>query len=514
MSFFRVTEPNVGAVSLSDLGITIAQASSDVVLSDQFTAQDLVRSADLETAIINGDLTVEIDYGTGWSSISAGDYTNRDCLGAFLNIYEITNENNNEDLVDGSEVNSSGPSGNPLHIHDARYYTETELGNSGSSSPGGGLIGLDDTSWSSEFTFDDAQEFVDDLYTWLVGGGGEDDLDDVYDNDADGILNVDGTTKDLDFRSDNANDVVVSRTNGTDIQDMLRADVSADELLLGADAVGGLSKVDVRVKTDLYVDGNVTFVGSITDQTVEHMNVTDAEILLRDGASNGADAKIKVERGSDGNDADLKWDEAADRWKAGIEGSEQTIALLEADDHVTGVWEFGGDDDTEPNFWMTEKDPTSVPSTKLGSTGQIPVAMMEDGLLAVYDKSNSRNKWLSVQREHLIFSGRNNASNKDEYLWSNRVNTMQAGVRLKRKCCLVGLSAQFGASGTADIKIRKNGSTTDLATLSVSAAEGNESNALNLDLDAGDHLQVYLDSSGSNIKTPLVQVELAYRFGA
>ena len=125
MSFFRVSEPNTVDFDLPDLGITVLSGTSNRVLSDQFNVNDLVRSADLENAIINGDLTVQINYGTGFTSIAAVDYTNRDALGAFLNVYEITNENNNEDLVDGSEVNSSGPAGAPLHVHDARYYTET-----------------------------------------------------------------------------------------------------------------------------------------------------------------------------------------------------------------------------------------------------------------------------------------------------------------------------------------------------------------------------------------------------
>ena len=104
MSFFRVSEPNSVAVPIPDLGITIAADAANVVLSNQFSIDDLYLSADLESLIINGDLDVEIDYGTGFSSILAADYTNRDALAAFLNVYEITNQNNNEDLVDGSDV--------------------------------------------------------------------------------------------------------------------------------------------------------------------------------------------------------------------------------------------------------------------------------------------------------------------------------------------------------------------------------------------------------------------------
>jgi len=504
MGFFRVTEPNVGPVALNDLGITIAQAAAAVVLSDQFTAQELVRSADMEAAIIGGDLTVEIDYGTGYQSVAAGDYTNRDCLAAFLNVYEITNENNNEDLVDGSEVNASGPSGNPLHIHDGRYYTETELSGAG----GAGLIGAN-TSGCPISSASTMQGYADDLCAAINAVAP--DLDDVYDNDSDGILNVDGTTKDLEFRSNDANDVSITRNDGSNVQDFLRADVSADELLLGALADATNPQVDVRVLSDLYVDGNITFVGTITDTTVNEVNVTNANIILREGATTGADASLQVERGTTGADANLRWNETADRWMAGLEGADYTIALLEVDETVSGVWNFGGDDDTEPNFWLVEKDPTSPPSSNLGAAGQIPVAMMEDGIIAVYDKSNSRNKWLSTQREHIVVTGRNTATNKNEYLWSSRVNLMQSGIRMKRDATLVAASAQLGASGTCNFRIRKNGVATNLATLAVTAATGNEDNTLNLDVNKGDYVQFYLEA-GANIDTPILQTEWAYRY--
>ena len=507
MSFFRVS--NAGAAyDLPDLGITIGAATSNVVISDQFTVNELVRSADLESAIINSDLTVDIDYGTGFSAVAAGDYTNRDCLAAFLNVYEITNENNNEDLVDGSEVNASGPASAPLHIHDARYFTETELGGTG----GAALIGANDTVWASEFNFDDVQEFIDDFYTWLTSGAGLHDLDYVYTRDSDGIMDVNGTTKPLNLRSDALNDILISRLDTAVAQDALRLDVSADELILGALAAAPNNQLDVRVLSDLYVNGNITFVGTITDTTVNEMNVTNGNITMREGAVTDDNAALQVKRPVGGTDASILWNETDDRWQAGLEGSEQTIALLEADETVSGVWLFGGADDTEPDMLLVEKNPATPPSTNLGAAGQIPFAMMEDGLMAVYDKSNSRNKWLSVQRKSVVFTGRNTNTNKDEYLWIGRVNSMQTGQRLLRAATLVGMSAEAATSGTYDIKVRKNNVVTDLATLAVAAATGNQVNTLNIDFAAGDEIQVYL-SAAANIEAPVVDLELAYKFG-
>jgi len=513
MSFYRVTEPGTSNVNIDDLGIIIAQ-SATVVLSDQFNVSDLYLSADIEALIIAGTLNVEIDFGTGFTSVAAVDYTNRDTLGAFLNIFEITNEDNNEDLVDGSEVNASGPGGTPLHIHDARYFTETELGDSGASTPGAGLIGADDTACVAEGTgtFATVQAGLDAICVELAAVNGSIDLDAVYDNDSDGILNVDGTSKPLDFRSNNTNDVITSRTNGPDTQDMIRVDVSADEVLLGAPTVGGLAQVDVRVLTDLFVNGSITFVGTITDTTVNNLNVTNAEILLRDGSATGGDAALLVERGSTGADACVSWNETTDRWEVGVVGTKSVILLAGEDEDVTGVWCFGGVDDTEPDMCLVEKSDAAPPTANLGTAGEIPMTMMENGIMAVFDKSNSRNKWLSVQREFMTFMGRDNSNNSNEYARLGTFTSNQTGDRLIRKATIVGISIQTNGSETWTAEVRKNGTATVQASLAAAAVEGNQTSTLNVDFDAGDEIQVFIN--GSMINRPVIKLEYAYRFAA
>lgn len=496
MSFLRVSNPSaVVAVDLFDLGVSIAISATNIVLSDQFSIQDLVRSADLEAAIIAGDLTVQIDYGTGFTAVAASDYSNRDALGTFLNIYEITNENTNERLVSGADASS----GTSLHNHNSIYFTETELGGTG----GAALIGVNQTNFQqiSGATVQAALDSIDDAFVTLVT------LDSAYDNDSDGILLVDGTTKDLNFRSNNANDVAISRISGADIQDFLRADVSADELILGSAAVGALALVNVRIKKNLIVEGDITFTGTMTDTTVSELNVTNANIKLREGAATGADAQIEVERGSTGTDATVKWDETADRWKAGLEGSEQTIALLEADETISGTWLFDPTPATDPNFVLDER---AAPTTGLGAAGQVPVFMAADGTLAVYDKSNSRNKALSVARKSLVFTGRSNNNNKDEYLYIGQINSFETGLRLEKNMTLVAGSAQTQASGTYTIRIRKNGSATNLASIVVTAATGAHVSNLNLDLDAGDRLQAYIENA-TGVASPVVRLEMAER---
>jgi hypothetical protein len=496
MSFFRVSNPVASAFDLKDLGITIAASASNVILSDQFSVNDLYLSADLEAAIIGGDLTVQIDYGTGFASIAAVDYTNRDALASFLNVYEITNENNNEDLVDGSDASS-------LHMHDSIYFTETELGATAAPS-GASLIGVDDSTFGV-LVGDDVQEVLADVDSKLQSF----DLDGAYDNDTDGILHVDGVSKSLDLESDNANDIKITRKSGTDKQDALLLDVSGDELVLGSATVGVLAELDVRIKTDLIIEGNLTVTGTVTDSTVDELNITNANIRLRDGATAiaGADAYIEVERGTSGNDAQALWDETADRWKAGIVGDMSTIALIEKDEVITGVWEFQGGATSEPSMYLTDK--ASAPSTVLGAAGQIPMAMINNKL-AVYDKSNSRSKWLSVHHEHVMFTGRNSMNNSNEYAMIGMFSSFETGFRLHENMTLVGIKIQCADNATFTARVRKNDSATNVASLAVAAAKGAQDATLNVDFSQGDEIQVFID--GTSVARPIIVLEFAQKF--
>lgn len=491
MSFIRVSNPVATPVSLDDLGYEVGASVTNLVLTDQFTIDDLYVSADLEAAIIGGSLTVEIDYGTGFAAVAAGDYTNRDAMASFLNVYELTNENNNEDLVDGSDASS-------LHTHDSRYYTETEVSGTG----GAGLTGVDQTNFDviSGTTVQAVLDSVDDA---LAGF----DLDDVYTNDTDGILNVNGVGKILNFKSDNINDIMISRTNGSDDQNALVMDVSANELLLGALASGGLAEMDVRILSDLYINGNLTYTGTITDESVTHLDVTNGSIMLRDGATVGADANIFVERGTTGDDASILWNETLDRWQFGLVGAEKTPAMIELNEVILGIWTFGGGA-TDPDYYMTEK--LTEPTTNLGVAGQIPMVMGPNGIMMVYDKSNARDKFLSVSREYMVFSGRNNSNNTNEYMRIGELPVNNAGNRVIRNATIVGIAFQTKVAETWIIEVRKNGLAAPIYSKSVSAVDGGQDHTVNVDIVGGDELQLFIN--GSQIDRPVVKLEIAYRY--
>lgn len=495
MSFLRISNPVATAFVLADLGITVAASASNIVLSNQFSVNDLYLSADLEAAIIAGDLTVQIDYGTGFASIAAIDYTNRDALSSWLNVYEITNENNNEDLVDGSEAST-------LHNHGSIYYTKSET----NAITFGALVGLDGTGFTTlSPLIDDLQEFADavDAQFKLM------DLDTAYTNDIDGILNVNGTSKPLNLKSNNVNDIIISRTNGTDNQNAVQFDVSGDEILLGSPLVGGLNQIDARILTNLIVDGNLTITGTLTDTTVNDLNVTNANIRLRDGSEGiaGADAYIEIERGTSGADARLLWNETTDRWMAGLVGDMATIALLEKNEIVKGIYEMQGPGATSPSLYLTDK--AAAPSINLGSATQIPMAMINN-TLAIYDKTNARNRFLSVARMFLGFTGRDNANNANEYARFGAFTSNQSSARLMKNMVLVGMSIQTSGAETWTARVRKNGVATNLASLAASAVEGAQTSALDIDFTAGDKIEVYID--GTSVNRPIILLEFAERF--
>jgi hypothetical protein len=488
MSYVKVTT-GANEVPLDDLGIIIPLSTS-LILTNQFSIEDLLVSADLESNVNASLLAMEIDYGSGFTAIAAGEYSNRDVLGAYLNIYELTNSNLNESLVGGSE--------STLHLHDTRYYTETELHGAG----GADLVGVNSTGWNvvTGSTVQQALTSIDTLIDTI-------NLDDVYTNDSNGILSVNGASKNLDFKSDNVNDIIISRTNGSVNQNFLLADVSASQLVLGSLPVGALPTVDIKVLSNLIVEGDITFTGKITDTTVSELNVTNNSILLREGAITDANANLLVNRPVAGADAALTWNELTDRWKAGVLGVEETIALLEHDETVTGVYDFQGGGATEPSLFLTTK--TVAPTVNLGTAAQIPMSVGPDGILYVYDKSNSRNKWLSVQRNFLLFTGRNTTTNTNEYAQIGMFPSNQAGVRLSRAATLIGISVQTKTAETWTAQVRKNGSATVLASLVNTAVSGNHANNYNVDFDAGDNVQVYI--SGSSIGYPTINLEFAYK---
>jgi hypothetical protein len=496
MSFMRVTAAT--DFTINDLGYKVLASASPVILSNQFSIEDLQNSSDLTSAINAGNLTVEMYVSGTWTSVVAASYNSDDVYATAANIYEIVNTALNEKLVNGSDVTS-------LHMHDGAYFTKSALQATTDGSSGSSLVGIDVTPSYTAFTplvntVQGALEAIDLALTQSVN------LDTAYTNDSDGILNVNGTSKSLDLRSNDVNDVQISRKLASDIQPILLADVSANELYLGSAAVGALSQFNTTVNGNLTVTGNVTYAGTITDTTVSNLQVTNNNITMREGAVTDADASLQVKLPVGGVNSELLWNNTAGQWEAGLVGSTQKVALVGTSEKITGVYDFQGGS-TDPNIYLTNK--ASAPTTNLGSATEYPIAII-NGMLCVYDKSNSRNKFLSVSREHMTFVGRDNANNTNEYARVATFTSNQAGNRLIANATLVGISAQTNGTETWNVRVRKNGALTDVASLSLSAVTGGQDATLNVNFSAGDSIEAYIDGTG--ISRPVIKLEFAYRY--
>lgn len=126
-----------------------------------------------------------------------------------------------------------------------------------------------------------------------------------------------------------------------------------------------------------------------------------------------------------------------------------------------------------------------------------------------YTLDPSRNKFLSLARP-LFIAGYQGFSVTNRYLQvPGDVATMgQQGVLLPRDATITAIAAKSRTTGGWLCEVRRNGVNMTVASQAVSSGVGSNSN-LNIDLDAGDWLQFYVN--GTNVGFPVVSVELAWR---
>ena len=75
---------------------------------------------------------------------------------------------------------------------------------------------------------------------------------------------------------------------------------------------------------------------------------------------------------------------------------------------------------------------------------------------------------------------------------------------------LIGISIQTNGAETWTARVRKNDSPTNLASLAAAAVAGAQTSALNVNFDAGDKIEVFIDGTGVN--RPIIVLEFAERF--
>lgn len=143
-----------------------------------------------------------------------------------------------------------------------------------------------------------------------------------------------------------------------------------------------------------------------------------------------------------------------------------------------------------------------------GGTGSDSL-QIDNGILWVYD--DNRGKWLSSFRS--TFDAGEKGRVKNKYLQVHDGQTTNlSGFRLPRKATLTAIVAQTRNVETWTVHIRKNGVVTNIASLTMSAVDGNHSSSIDVDLDEGDRVQLFAETTAFlGIKDPLVWVEIAWR---
>ncbi len=131
-----------------------------------------------------------------------------------------------------------------------------------------------------------------------------------------------------------------------------------------------------------------------------------------------------------------------------------------------------------------------------------------NGVLYAYDAT--RAKWLSVVREKFVFGRKGNTKNQWLNFCAGSLSSNNSGYPIPRDATIVSLSAQLDASGTANLRVRRNDVVTNISTLTVTASLSGVDNTVDVDLAAGDWLQSYVDNA-SNIQDPMFVVEIAFR---
>lgn len=159
---------------------------------------------------------------------------------------------------------------------------------------------------------------------------------------------------------------------------------------------------------------------------------------------------------------------------------------------------------TSGNAPIELMEQSTLPTLGLAG-GQLSV---KGGVLYTYD--STRSKWLSVQRMFLTFGRKGKTKNQFLAFGAGELYSNNSGYRLARNATIVAITGQLDASGTCDMRIRKNDSTINVATLNISSTIGNSDITPNVDLSADDYLQSYLEST-AGVEDPMVVVEVAWR---
>ena len=472
MDWLVIAINNSGSnVILNDLGITIANTAS-ITLSDYFSFGEIADSMDLQNAVAAGSLT--INNGTIDLSVANGvKYVTRDNLYNDLTMHYTKAELSTPSgggTVDWSNIVNAPTYGAPTWITPV-LYNVLKIAASAPASPLTGEVYIktgdnnyykwNGTAWvslGSAVTGDRVINFgsippVVNTFngtTWVASPSAA--------NDTAVMVNYDG--------GDGLNAVnaqyVFQSSSGTWIK---IGDVSFTNHLNGG--------ADKHTANQIDVTGTYSNIGGPANVETMMSNI-NAELniaLVRETL----DAAYRVGGAGAGRTIN------ADGGAVVMDTLATTTAPLQ----------------------LTPK--ASLPTTGLAA-GQLAV---KNNMLCIYD--STRAKWLSVQRSTFAF-GRS-GSTKNQYLsfFAGNVVSNLSGLLMPYNATIVSISGQLSAIGTCNMDIRLNNTATNSLILALSTVIGASSISSNLDMNAGDLMQAFLDTTTAGVSNPIMFVEVAWR---
>ena len=143
-----------------------------------------------------------------------------------------------------------------------------------------------------------------------------------------------------------------------------------------------------------------------------------------------------------------------------------------------------------------------------GTSPGNPLLEVDGGLLWVYD--SSRGKWLSSSRFNASAGEKGRVRDKYLRVYDSQVTNL-SGWRVPRDGTITAIVAQTRQAYSWTLRVRKNGSDTNIASLVLNSEAGKHQTTLSVDVAAGDQIQLFAETAFGAIRDPLVWVEIAWR---
>jgi hypothetical protein len=464
-------------VTVEDLGIELSNGDT-VNFSSQFDFEEIAGSDDLRALVSSADLRVQDPFDLPNYCTPANGVL-------FLRLDHLYNLKKNHYTIDDLETANSGVAIDWTNITNAPSFGSVQWGSPiiarvtaiGSGKPAAPAV--DDMCVDTDDSPDklykyDGTSWVD--FGIIPNGGRVIDLSSATENIKSFATTGEAWT-DTGEAADNTAVMVNDDGDGNPAQYIY--ETTADEWMKIADVDfashfdGGDSKHDA---SEIDVEGTYTNIPGTPD---------DLETAL-----SAIDTKLGTISSSVDN---TTLDGAYDKGGAGAG------RLINATDGTVKIDRGAA---TSGSFEIVPK--SNLPTTGL-SDGQIDI---KDGILCIYDAT--RSKWLSVQRQFIVFGRKGTTKNQYLGFFGSRLVSNSSGLRLARAATIVSIAGQIDVAGTCTFNIRRNDVATNVDSLTVSAAVGNEDISKNTDLNGGDYIQCQLGATVA-VEDPMVVIEIAWR---